>query len=144
MGRQQKTPEQYKKFGELVASGKSPKEAMIEAGWSEAQARKGKANISQPMLDAIVAAKKESFKETVALGQSITVEEQEALVRGSLVNNVIEGKDAGVQSAKLLGAERRLNMWATTDALIQAVIIQAPDRPVAQIEKPDEPKMLEE
>src|SRR4051794_33939273 len=143
MAHKQKTQEQYERFGKLVADGMSRKQAMIEAGWSPAQAAKGQAAVSKPMLDAVVDALAKQGKELEALGSSMSPEQQENIARGRLAMNTINGSDDGVQSAKLLWQDKRVGALQS-ETLIQAVIIQAPERPVAQIEKPDEPKMLEE
>jgi hypothetical protein len=56
---------------------------------------------------------------------TISPADQEKLVRGRLVENVIEGKDAGSMSAKILGSERTVNMW-TPENQTGVVILAAP------------------
>lgn len=59
------------------------------------------------------------------LGDSITVQLQENLVRGRLVLNTIRGTDGGTPSAKLLGGEKRVSMWQK-DTQHGFVILNAP------------------
>lgn len=59
------------------------------------------------------------------LGRKISPERQENLVRGRLVLNTLCGRDDGTQSAKLLGADRRISMWQA-DSQVGLVVSQAP------------------
>jgi len=60
-----------------------------------------------------------------AMGAQITAKMQEDLVRGRLAQNVIAGKDGGSHSAKLLGSDRRVNMF-TPDVQAGLIILNAP------------------
>src|SRR4051812_26440107 len=145
MAHRQKTQEQYERFGKLVAEGMPRKQAMIEAGWSPAQAAKGQAAVSKPMLDAVVEALAKQGKELEALGSSMTPEQQENIARGRLAMNTIAGSDDGVQSAKLLWQDKRVGALGS-ESSVQCVIIQAPERPAnwpVPIYEP-EPRLLEE
>jgi hypothetical protein len=145
MSHRQKTQEQYERFGKLVAEGMPRKQAMIEAGWSPAQAAKGQAAVSKPMLDAVVEALAKQGKELEALGSSMTPEQQENIARGRLAMNTIAGSDDGVQSAKLLWQDKRVGAL-TADTAVQCVIVQAPERPQGAVPIHYEPptRMLEE
>ena len=50
---------------------------------------------------------------------------QQDLVRGRLVENTIRGKDSGSMSAKILGSDKRVNMW-TPEQRNNVLILQAP------------------
>lgn len=59
------------------------------------------------------------------MGRQLDAKTQEDLVRGRLAQNVISGKDGGSHSAKILGSDRRVNMW-TPDVQQGLIILQAP------------------
>jgi hypothetical protein len=59
------------------------------------------------------------------MGKELTVEDEEAMVRGRLLENVIIGSDKEVQSAKQLGADKRVAMWQP-DSQVGLVVLQAP------------------
>ena len=61
-----------------------------------------------------------------SLGRGISAERQENLVPGRLVLNVITGKDDAVQSARQLGADKRISMWQP-NSQVGLVVLQAPD-----------------
>ena len=54
-------------------------------------------------------------------------------MRGRLYENVIIGTDAGLQSARQLGADKRISMWQP-DFQVGVVVLQAP--PVTKINHP--------
>lgn len=93
---------QQRKAARLLANGVPIKRALVEAGYSLAQARKGVAAIrSRAGL----------CQALVEEGRRWTPEAREALIRGRLIWNVIHGVDHGVRSAKLLSGEKNLSMW---------------------------------
>ena len=59
-----------------------------------------------------------------AIGKAITAEQQENLVRGALLANVGQGKDKATASLKMLGADRRVNMF-TPESASGVIVIQA-------------------
>ena len=103
----QKSPKEIKRFASAVSKGHSLQRAMLDAGYAPSTARRGKAGLSKPMWEALA---RESNKLEL-LGRKISPERQENLVRGRLVLNTLRGRDNGSQSAKLLGADRRISMW---------------------------------
>lgn len=117
----QKSDKQIRKFAKAAAKGQSLKIAMLDAGYSLSTARRGKAALSGPMLEALA---RESAK-LEALGENISPERQENLVRGRLVLNTLHGKDEGVQSAKLLGSDRRVSMWEP-ESRVGVIVLQPP------------------
>jgi hypothetical protein len=64
-------------------------------------------------------------RKQIRWGKDLTPEEQAAIVRGRLLENVIIGTDRGVMSAKQLGADRRVSMWQP-ESQSGLVILQAP------------------
>jgi hypothetical protein len=62
------------------------------------------------------------------MGQQLTPEDQVNLVRGRLCENVVLGTDAGVQSAKQLGADKRVSMWQP-DSQTGLIVLKAPEMP---------------
>lgn len=73
----------------------------------------------------------------VELGRALTPEQQECLVRGRLVLNVIRGKDQGVNSAYRLGQDKRVNMFQA-DNQVGVLVVNAPDSGVKLAPVPDE------
>jgi len=104
-----KTAEQHKDFARAIAGGAKIVPALIQAGYTRKQAKKGWAivNRSKGLRDALA----EQGKLLRELGSNISVQDQENLVRGRLVLNTIQGSDKGVASAKTLGSDKRVAMW---------------------------------
>jgi hypothetical protein len=104
-----KTADQHQEFARAYANGAPLKQALIQAGYSPKQARKGMAIVSRSKgLREAVAEQGKLLRE---LGRDITAQDQENLVRGRLVLNTIQGTDKGVASARTLGSEKRVSMW---------------------------------
>ena len=111
---------QQRKAARLLASGVPIKRALIAAGYSEAQARKGIAAIRSR------AGLRQALVEE---GRRWTPEAMAALIRGRLIWNVIHGVDGGTRSAKLLGSEKHLSMWHRDDQQ-GIVIVEVPRLPL--------------
>src|SRR5258705_352931 len=90
----------------LSEPGRTITSALVEAGYSPAQAAKGFAAIPATVL-----ALMPQESNLVDLGRALNPEQQEALVRGRLALNVLKGKDSGVASAYRLGQDKRVNMF---------------------------------
>jgi len=107
---------QQRKAARLLADGMPIKRALIAAGYSDAQARKGVAAIRSRagLCQALVEESKRW-----------TPEARAALVRGRLIWNVIHGVDHGVRSAKILGSEKGLSMWQPQNQT-GVIVIHAP------------------
>jgi hypothetical protein len=94
-----------------------------QAGWSELQSKKGYAAVPADVLAMLP-------KKTKALmdkGRALKGDKDamENLILGRLGENIANGKDAGTQSAKVLGSHRDLNMW-TPDQLAGVIILETP------------------
>lgn len=105
----------------------SLKSALLDLGFSEAQSDKGWAKVknSAYLREALAAAKSEELSEIVSVGRNIDASTQENLVRGKLVQNALAGKDHAVGSLKLLGQDKRVNMF-TPDSVTGVFIMEVP------------------
>jgi hypothetical protein len=115
------TPEMAKTAALALANGMSAPRALRAAGFPESACRRGKKAINRM----IRAELKTLGRKYIELGRDLTPEDQAAIVRGRLLENTIIGTDAGVQSAKQLGADRRVAMW-TPDSVQGLVILGTP------------------
>lgn len=116
------TTDKIKAFKKAIESGSSMHDAMVsELGLAESVARKGKAGLSKRVLSELA---KDGMK-FVEIGKALSAQDQEHFVRGRLYTNALQGKDAGVNSLKLLGQDKRVNMF-TPDSVAGIVVIEAP------------------
>lgn len=53
----------------------------------------------------------------------LTPNDRATLVRKRLVSNVLEGQDRAAQSLKMLGDDREVRMWASSEAQVGIIII---------------------
>jgi hypothetical protein len=118
-----KTVQQHQEFARAYVAGTPLTRALVLAGYSPKQARKGMVivNRSQGLRRAIA----EHGRLLAELGSHITARQQENLVRGRLVLNTIRGTDKGTPSAKALGSEKRVSMWQS-DTQRGLVILNSP------------------
>jgi len=100
------TPRQLKAAQLLSDPNLSAREALLGAGYSAESAARGMASVPATVL-----ALMPQESNLVDLGRALTAEQQENLVRGRLVLNVMKGKDSGVASAYRLGQDKRVNMF---------------------------------
>jgi hypothetical protein len=104
--------------------------ALKDAGYPDSMARQGWNAVPQKVM-AMLSAKGRKLME---LGRNLTPESQEHLVRGRLAHNTMIGKDAGAMSAKILGSDRRVNMFVP-DSHAGLIVLNAPLRMVEQFEQ---------
>lgn len=123
------TQRQRKLAEELSKPGATIRDAMISSGYTEVSASRGIANVAERVIK-LIAKKGIRLKE---LGE-IDAATQEKLVRGRLVYNTIKGSDKGVLSAKALGSDRRVAMFAP-ESSVGIVVISAPTVAVEQKDK---------
>lgn len=109
-----------KKAAANLTKGMSIREALMTAGYSTHTASRGIASIPKKVLR-IMGRGAQNLR---TLGE-IEPEDQEKLVRGRLVYNVIKGQDKGVNSAYRLGQDKRVNMF-TAESQTGIVILNAP------------------
>lgn len=106
--------------------------SLVEAGYSEETAKRGRAAISSPILKAMG----KNAKKFMELGR-MSAEQQELIVRGGLAFNVLRREDKGVNSMKALGSDRRVNLF-TPEIQVGIQIINAPKEMSAAIVKEEE------
>jgi hypothetical protein len=122
-GRNWKTSAQKKKLAKLLSEGAPVGEALRQAGWSELQSKKGYAAVPADVLAMLPKKAKALMDKGKALKSD--KDAMENLILGRLGENIANGKDAGTQSAKVLGSHRDLNMW-TPDQLAGVIILETP------------------
>jgi hypothetical protein len=125
MGKTSRKQISPKRFAEALVRGATIEEAALRAGYSQTVAKRGKAGISKGCLEAYQAAMNKELQKLTQIGEGVTAQQQESLVRGKLVQNVVEGKDEAAHSLKMLGQDRRVNMF-TPESATGIVIIEAP------------------
>lgn len=101
----------------------------MNAGYTRATASHGLANVPNRVVKLLA---KKGIR-LLELGQ-IDAEKQEQLVRGRLVYNTIKGKDSGVLSAKALGSDKRISMFAP-DVHAGVIVISVPNQVIENKEK---------
>jgi hypothetical protein len=123
MGRpSHQTTQQIKNFKAAINRGDTLQEAMVQQlGMAESSAKRGKAALSKRVLSELA---KDGIK-FAEIGRNLSAQDQEHFVRGRLYINALEGKDSGVNSLKLLGQDKRVNMF-TPDSVAGIVVIEAP------------------
>jgi hypothetical protein len=115
------TPEMARAAAEGLAKGMPAARALREAGFPASTVKASRRGINR-MIRAELG---KLGRKYIRMGKELTVEDQEAIVRGRLMENVIIGTDKGVMSAKQLGADKRVAMWQP-DSQVGLVVLQAP------------------
>ena len=110
-----------KKAASLLAQGESYSSALLAAGYSPNVAKKGRAGVPDAVLR-MVPKKAAKLRELGKLGSDVYRE----LVLGRLAENTIQGKDAGVMSAKTLGSTKELDMFRT-ESQVGVIVVNAPN-----------------
>ena len=131
-----KTEKQKKEMAQAIVErvhmGGEPISKVLLDFTTPRQAKKAWAAVPAEVLKLAGTSKK--GQALAALGRQLDAKTQEDLVRGRLAQNVIAGRDGGSHSAKLLGQDRRVNMFQP-DVQAGLVIINAPKE---LLEKKDE------
>ena len=102
-------------------------QAARAAGYCEDVARGGERHLPK-VLKQYVQKRKRRLEKLLAIAKEIDAAAQEDIVRGALINNVVEGKDKAVNSLKLLGQDKRVSMF-TPENQTGVIVIQAPALP---------------
>lgn len=127
----------YAKIGRLVGSGSTHRDAMVAGGFAESSAKRGIDSMSAEGKLAYESARDaqamKKLKKFAAIGSKFSPEEQEKLVRGALLSNVADGTDKAPQSLKMLGQDKRVNMFIP-DAQTGVIIVNAV--PIPPIDPP--------
>lgn len=125
--------EKQRALAKNLGTGMPIKHAMIEAGYSEHTANNGMAKVSGRALRLLA---KEGHK-LIDVGKSLSLKDQEHLVIGRLAVNVARGKDAGAQSAKILGSRRELNLFQA-DQVSGVIVVVPPSKAAKDLLDSDE------
>lgn len=91
---------------EGLAAGKSVTEAMRAAGYSPSTVDQG-----IRAVPATVQALGIKALPLYQAGKGLSIGDLEKLALGRLAQNVVEGKDAGTLTAKVIGSHKALNLW---------------------------------
>lgn len=111
---------EYRKSGSVRSSA-------LAAGYSQNVANMGMKSLPKSVRTYVLTRQKKLSK-LAQLAKQITAEDQENTVRGALLANVASGKDQAVNSLKLLGQDRRVDMWKPESAQ-GIIVIQAASIP---------------
>lgn len=106
---------------DLADPTKTIKAAMLKNGYSESRADMGLTGVPKTALAMLL----EKSAPKLARWQTMTTQDYKALVMARLSENVYEGRDGGVMSAKALGGIRELNLF-TPDSQIGVIVVNAP------------------
>jgi hypothetical protein len=121
--------DRQRKLADALHNGECIKQAMMKSGYTEATASHGMANVPHRVVK-LLARKGIRLKE---LGE-IDAATQEKIVRGRLVYNTIKGSDKGVLSAKALGSDKRISMFAP-DIQTGVIVLQMPTQMIENKDK---------
>ena len=93
---------------DIVARGKTPQQALADAGYAPASSAHGMRTIRH--IPALWRAVLDEVRKVGSLEQ-LTADVQERFVRNKLYQNAVMGEDAAIQSLKALGQDKRVAMW---------------------------------
>lgn len=102
-----KTQAQIDQFKTDIENGKGIRDSMLAIGYSKSVANQGIAGLPAVLLAVLPA----RFKRLADLGKSVTPDQRVDLIRGKLIQNVIDGKDESVGSLKMLGNDKEVNLF---------------------------------
>jgi len=120
--RKRLTEEQCKTFASEVKQGSSLKQALVKAGVSPAQAKKGKRAITGPLRKALIAELGADYETVMQFGRTIDPLQMRHAVLGGLARGIAQGSDKGAQILKLAGGLRELNMY-TPDSQVGVIVL---------------------
>jgi hypothetical protein len=124
----------------ILVEGKPIRTALLEEGYSKASANQGMARIKRSVPLAV------AYAQEVERLKNLPVPPAEAraqIIRSKLLENVANKRDDAVQSLKLLGQDRELNLWqpeTQTGVIILSLptALQDPEMRKRFLEPPDE------
>src|SRR5690349_13884095 len=117
-----KTPEQIKKFKQAIKEGQKIGPALIAAGYSPAQAKKGKAVIERS--HGLQVAYQQALADITSMPVP-TPEIRAKIARNRLVQNVVNGEDKAVNSTKLLMQDKEVDILRP-DSISGMIVIECP------------------
>ena len=157
MARKVKVKGKHRRVAHALRRGATDREALLEAGYSEACASKGISRMQREVPALAQAINDESMKQARELiaqqGHKLNKEELEQLVEAVLVRNSINGegdKKGSSYAAKLLGSLSRVNLFEP-DISVGVLAMEVPaewrdryslqDKQGAEIESPATPAL---
>ena len=131
--------EKAKAIVAALAAGDSHRNALEKAGFSPSTAHTSLSKLFRTTPNLGKAVQAELQKWVDALPTLPTAGTRAALVRQRLVMNLLEGKDKAVQSAKLLGQDREVNMFEPENRVgIQVAVAPPAEWSARYAPEPDE------
>ncbi len=150
MARKPKVTDKHRKVARALRRGVTDREALLEAGYSEATSRKGIIDMQKRTPALALAIQEETMQQARELiaqhGRSLSKIELEQVVEIALVRNTLNGegdRKGSSYAAKLLGSLSRVNLFEPDISVgVLAHIEQIPaewkDRYTLEPEKPTE------
>ena len=124
---------------------------MIAAGYRHTTAVQGRAMLPPALLAFLAPTVSERLgpriQEYIEAGAKLTAQEQENFVRGRALAAGTEGSDKGAQMLKLLGSDRRCNMFVA-DSQVGVIIVGEMPKELESVLRshgedwPDEPEQV--
>lgn len=119
---------------EIVANelekGNTIQKSLLAGGYSEHQARRGVAGLSKAVYKAL----RKNGKAMLKVNKAFTLQEKAEIAMARLTLNCLEGKDAGVMSAKQIGSHKDLALWQT-EVQTGVIVLQMPESIVQKTQK---------
>jgi hypothetical protein len=108
----------HKRVAEELGRGVCIRQAMVAAGYSDGQAKRGTAALPQGVFDEM-AKQGQSYTK---LGRLFKPGQRADIVRGALVRNVLERQDRAVRSIELLGKDVEVGVFKSDAAAVNVQI----------------------
>ena len=121
------TPEMARQAAQNLVNGMKPGQALKAAGFPEGTYRNGKNGINRAIRDELM----KLGRKYIEMARDLSPEDQELMVRGMLIENVLMKTDKGVMSAKTLGSDKRISMWIP-ESQTGVIILHPPPVPVVK------------
>ena len=148
MARKPKVTDKHRKVAGALRRGATDREALLEAGYSEASANKGITSMQREVPALAEAIHEESMQQARELiatqDHSLSKAELEQLVEAVLIRNSLDGegdKKGSSYAAKLLGSLSRVNLFepeTSVNPIFMTVPAEWRDRYSLEPEKPAE------
>ncbi len=157
MARKPKVTDKHRQVARALRRGATDREALLEAGYSEACADKGITNMQRQVPALAQAIHEESMQQARELiatqDHSLSKAELEQLVEAVLIRNSLDGegdKKGSSYAAKLLGSLSRVNLFEPETSVNPIFMnipaewrdrYSLPDKEVAEIKSPAPPAL---
>ncbi len=133
MARKPRVTDKHRKVARALRRGVTDREALLEAGYSEATSRKGIIDVQKRVPALAQAIQEETMQQARELiakqGRSLSKVELEQLVEAVLVRNSVNGEGelkGSSYAAKLLGSLSRVNLFEP-DISVGVFAMQVPE-----------------